>query len=91
MDKFVEFLQWADELEIAAVTCWLLSVENLQRPAEELDPYFDVLIELFERIPDAVAGHSVQVRFIGSLDLLRPGSSMRQSGSRMRALRETAG
>ncbi len=70
MDKFVEFLEWADELEIAAVTCWLLSVENLQRPAEELDPYFDVLIELFERIPDAVAGHSVQVRFIGSLDLL---------------------
>jgi short-chain Z-isoprenyl diphosphate synthase len=70
MDKFVEFLQWADELEIAAVTCWLLSVENLQRPAEELDPYFDVLIELFERIPDAVEGHSVQVRFIGSLDLL---------------------
>ena len=70
MDKFVEFLQWADELEIDAVTCWLLSVENLKRPAEELEPYFDVLIELFERIPDAVAGHSVQVRFIGSLDLL---------------------
>ena len=72
MAKFVEFLGWAEDLEIAAVTCWLLSVENLQRPADELDPYFDVLIELFDRIPEAVADHPVQVRFIGSLDLLPP-------------------
>lgn len=72
MAKFVEFLGWAEELEIPVVTCWLLSVENLQRPAEELEPYFDVLIELFERIPDAVADDPVEVRFIGSLDLLPP-------------------
>ena len=32
MKKFVEFLGWADELEIHAVTCWLLSTENLSRP-----------------------------------------------------------
>ena len=72
MAKFEEFLHWTDELEIPAVTCWLLSTENLQRPADELDPYFDVLIELFARIPAAVAHHDVKVRFIGSLDLLPP-------------------
>jgi short-chain Z-isoprenyl diphosphate synthase len=72
MAKFVEFLGWAEELEIPAVTCWLLSVENLQRPADELEPYYDVLIELFDRIPDAVAADPVKVRFIGSLDLLPP-------------------
>lgn len=70
MSKFVEFLSWTHELEIPAVTCWLLSVENLKRPAEELEPYYDVLIELFDRIPGEVAEHSVRVRFIGSLDLL---------------------
>jgi short-chain Z-isoprenyl diphosphate synthase len=70
MAKFEEFLHWTDELEIQAVTCWLLSTENLRRPPEELDPYFNVLIELFSRIPDAVQHHDVQVRFIGSLDLL---------------------
>lgn len=70
MAKFVEFLEWTDELEISAVTCWLLSKENLHRPAEELDPYFDVLIELFDRIPASLEGTSVAVRFIGSLDLL---------------------
>ena len=70
MAKFVEFLNWSDELEIPAVTCWLLSKENLERPDEELLPYYDVLMELFDEIPNASTGHDVGVRFIGSLDLL---------------------
>lgn len=70
MDKFLEFLHWTDELEIGAVTCWLLSKENLERPAAELDPYYEVLVDLFGRIPEALAGHDVGVRFIGSIDLL---------------------
>jgi len=68
MDKFVEFLHWTAELEIPAVTCWLLSKENLARPAEELEPYYEVLIDLFRRLPGELSGTSV--RFIGSLDLL---------------------
>jgi short-chain Z-isoprenyl diphosphate synthase len=38
MAKFIEFLGWTGELEIKAVTCWLLSTENLARPDEELRP-----------------------------------------------------
>lgn len=70
MSKFVEFLSWADELEIHAITCWLLSTENLSRPAEELEPYYEVLIDLFDSIPERIEGHDVAVRFVGSLDLL---------------------
>lgn len=70
MKKFVEFLGWADELEIHAITCWLLSTENLSRPVEELEPYYDVLIDLFDSIPSRIQGHDVAVRFVGSLDLL---------------------
>jgi len=70
MEKFVEFLGWTTELEIPAVTCWLLSTENLERPDEELQPYYEVLIELFDRIPETPAGQNVTVRFIGSIDLL---------------------
>ncbi|MCP4308068.1 MAG: di-trans,poly-cis-decaprenylcistransferase [bacterium] len=70
MKKFVEFLGWAEDLEIHAVTCWLLSTENLSRPAEELEPYYDVLVDLFRDIPAAIEGHDVAVRFVGSLDLL---------------------
>jgi short-chain Z-isoprenyl diphosphate synthase len=52
------------------VTAWVLSRENLSRPAEELDPYFDVLVELFERLPEECARFDMGIRFIGSLDLL---------------------
>ncbi|MEE8457111.1 MAG: polyprenyl diphosphate synthase [Acidimicrobiia bacterium] len=70
MAKFIQFLGWTAELEIPAVTCWLLSTENLARPDDELEPYYQVLIELFDRIPETSAGQDVTVRFIGSLDLL---------------------
>ena len=65
MDKFVEFLEWTADLEIDTVTCWLLSTENLARPADELRPYYTVLIDLFNRIPETPAGHDVRVKFIG--------------------------
>ena len=51
MRRFEEFIGWAEELEIPAVTAWVLSRENLSRPAEELEPYFEVLVELFGRLP----------------------------------------
>ncbi len=70
MVKFVELLAWVEELDIEAVTCWLLSTENLRRPAAELEPYYDVLIELFDRIPDAIHDQDLAVKFIGNLDLL---------------------
>ena len=70
MAKFIEFLGWTGELEVQAVTCWLLSTENLARPDDELRPYYDVLVGLFDQIPDSPAGQDVTVKFIGSLDLL---------------------
>lgn len=70
MRRFEDFLEWAEELRIPAVTAWVLSRENLDRPDEELVPYFDVLVELFERLPDLAERHDVAIRFIGSLDLL---------------------
>ena len=81
MTKFVEFLHWSDDLEIPAVTCWLLSKENLARPDEELLPYYEVLEELFDEIPKALSGANVSVRFIGSLDLLPP--NLQKSAKRL--------
>jgi short-chain Z-isoprenyl diphosphate synthase len=70
MEKFAEFLEWTAEFDIQAVTCWLLSTENLARPDEELMPYYEVLKDLFARIPDLAGGRDITVKFIGSLDLL---------------------
>lgn len=70
MDKLLDLLSWSSELDIPAVTGWLLSTDNLSRPREELDPYFDVLIEMFDRLPNIATRLGYEVRFIGSLDLL---------------------
>lgn len=70
MARFEDFLTWAEELDIPAITGWLLSRENLDRPSEELDPYFDVLVELFGRLPALCDRYDIRLRFVGSLDLL---------------------
>jgi short-chain Z-isoprenyl diphosphate synthase len=72
LDKFVEFLGWCAELEIPALTCWLLSRENLERPESELLPYYDLLAEMFERLPGTGEGADLKFGVIGSLDLLPP-------------------
>ena len=70
MARFEEFLSWTNELGIPVITGWVLSRENLSRPDDELAPYFEVLIELFRRLPKVAARQNLRLRFIGSLDLL---------------------
>lgn len=72
MAKLEELLKWCSELDIKAVTAWVLSTENLRRPAEELDPYFEVLTALFERLPRLAERLNFSLSVSGSLDLLPP-------------------
>jgi short-chain Z-isoprenyl diphosphate synthase len=90
MQRFEEFLGWVEELGIPVVTAWLLSRENLARPDDELKPYFEVLSELFGRLPTQAELYDLKLRFIGSLDLLpadlvaiaQEASAARPQGSR---------
>lgn len=70
MRRFEEFIDWAQDPRIPAITAWVLSPQNLARPSEELDPYYDVLIELFGRLADVARSHDLRVRPIGRLELL---------------------
>ena len=70
MRKFEEFVGWAEDVGINTITGWVLSTQNLTRPIEELEPYFDVLIELFGRLPALAERYDMAIRVIGSLDLL---------------------
>ena len=70
MRRFEEFLGWAAELSIPSITAWVLSTENLGRPPEEIEPYFDTLTEMFGRLPEHAARHDFQLKVIGSHDLL---------------------
>ncbi len=72
MAKLEELLEWCAELGIEAVTAWVLSTENLRRPPEELEPYFDVLRGLFARLPVQATRLRFALTVSGSLDLLPP-------------------
>ena len=66
-DKVEELLGWCDEVGVEVVTLWLLSTDNLDRPAAELTP----LLAIIENLVDAVAaGGRWRVHPVGALDLL---------------------
>lgn len=70
MAKLREFLGWCALLKAPAVTAWVLSTDNLTRPADELEPYFAVLIELLEGLPELSRRLGFSLQIIGSIDLL---------------------
>ena len=70
MAKLEELLGWCVQLRIKALTAWVLSTENLRRPPAELEPYFEVLGELFARLPQLSERLGFSLSVSGSLDLL---------------------
>lgn len=73
-DKILEFLGWCDEVGIRLVTLWLLSTDNLSRPAAELQPLLGIIEDAVARI--AATGRW-RVHPVGALDLLPATTSTR--------------
>ncbi|WP_344590177.1 isoprenyl transferase [Actinomadura vinacea] len=65
-DKISELLHWSTEAGVERVTLWLLSTDNLTRPARELDP----LLEIIENTVRKLADDGWHVKPVGALDLL---------------------
>lgn len=66
-DKIVEFLGWCDEVGVDVVTLWMLSTDNLTRPADEVE----YLLAIIEGAVDSVADTGRwRVNPVGSLDVL---------------------
>ena len=57
------------------VTLYLLSTDNLRRPAAELDPLLQIIEDLAVEL--AEEGHPWQLRIVGALDLLPPSTRPR--------------
>ncbi len=72
-DKIAEFLGWCEELGVEIVTLWLLSTDNLRRPAEELA----ALLTVIERLVEDLAVGGYRLRLIGNLDMLPSESAAR--------------
>ena len=50
--KIVEFLGWCRELDIEVVTLYILSTENLKRPAAELEPLLEIISDLMDTLTE---------------------------------------
>jgi short-chain Z-isoprenyl diphosphate synthase len=79
-DKITEFLGWCEDAGVELVTLWLLSTDNLDRPAAELD----ALLRIIEETAGSLSAVDAtwRVHPVGSLDLL--------PDSTARALKEAA-
>jgi short-chain Z-isoprenyl diphosphate synthase len=71
-ERTKDLVRWCDEVGVEHVTLWLLSTDNLSRPAVELDPLLRVIENLVTELADYA--NSWQLKIVGALDLL-PGST----------------
>jgi short-chain Z-isoprenyl diphosphate synthase len=59
--------QWCEELGVEVVTLWLLSTDNLNRPAREVE---DLLAIIEDAVTDLATGRRWRLNPVGALDLL---------------------
>lgn len=65
-DKISELLHWCTEAGVELVTLWMLSTDNLGRPAQELAP----LLEIIEKTVEKLAADGWHIKPVGAMDLL---------------------
>jgi len=66
--KIADLLAWCEEADVAIVTLFLLSTDNLNRPADELEPLLDIIADVVDELAGPT-GHW-RLRIVGALDLL---------------------
>jgi short-chain Z-isoprenyl diphosphate synthase len=67
-ERVKQLLRWCDDVGIGHVTVWLLSTDNLSRPAAELAPLLQIIEDLGTEL--AADGQPWRLRMVGALDLL---------------------
>ena len=60
-------LGWCEEIGVEVVTLWLLSTDNLNRPADELEPLLGIIADAVETLAEQ---RRWRLHPVGSLDLL---------------------
>ena len=65
-DNIANLLSWCDEVGVEVVTLWLLSTDNLSRPASELEPLLRIIEETVRELVDG----GWRINPVGALDLL---------------------
>ncbi len=73
-DNILDFLGWCEDAGVERVTLWLLSTDNLTRPAQELTDLLGIIEELVGRL---AAARRWRVHPVGALDLLPAATARR--------------
>ncbi|MGB7449247.1 MAG: isoprenyl transferase [Ornithinimicrobium sp.] len=66
-DNIKPLLGWCEEAGVEVVTLWLLSTDNLNRPAGELNPLLEIISEV---VDDLAASGRWRLHMVGASDLL---------------------
>jgi short-chain Z-isoprenyl diphosphate synthase len=66
-DNISPLLGWCEEAGVEVVTLWLLSTDNLNRPAQELKPLLAIIEHV---VADLATSRRWQLNPVGALDLL---------------------
>jgi short-chain Z-isoprenyl diphosphate synthase len=71
-DKVDEVIDWCEALGIPQVTVWVLSIENLNRASEDLQPLLEVIEQKIRNLTGhpATARRRRQIRVLGQIDIL---------------------
>ncbi|GDY29926.1 isoprenyl transferase [Gandjariella thermophila] len=80
--KIAEMLGWCREAGVEVVTLWLLSTDNLNRPAEELQPLLEIIADVVDELTEP--GNAWRLRIVGALDLLPTETAARLSAAALR-------
>jgi short-chain Z-isoprenyl diphosphate synthase len=66
--KIADLLGWCEESGVEIVTMWLLSTDNLKRPADELLPLLEIITDVVDELSGP--GAKWRLRLVGALELL---------------------
>jgi short-chain Z-isoprenyl diphosphate synthase len=88
-ERIKQLLRWCDDVGVGHVTVWLLSTDNLSRPAGELDPLLQIIEDLATEL--AADGQPWRLRMVGALDLLPANHATALKTAEERTVTRTAG
>ena len=71
-DNIERLIDWCDELGIPVITVWVLSTDNLHRPAPELDAIYEIVETRVEALAEQQRPAALprRIRAVGRRDLL---------------------